>query len=66
MSQSRLLNKGAGLRPAISGFDSNNKTAVRNRVGLPNFGVRDVLGQKSKNIYQAPYLLRSDFPNNFF
>ena len=29
------------------------------------FGVRDVRGQIPKSIYQALYLLPSDFPNNF-
>ena len=37
LSRSRLLNKGAGLRPAISGFDSNYKITVRNRVRVPKF-----------------------------
>ena len=30
-----------------------------------NFGVRDVRGKIPKNIYQASYLLSSDFPNNY-
>ena len=30
-----------------------------------NFAVRDVRGQILKNIYQASYLLPSDFPRNF-
>ena len=30
-----------------------------------NFGVRDVCGKIPKSIYQASYLLPSDFPNNF-
>ena len=31
-----------------------------------NFGVRDVRGQMPKSIYQATYLLLTDFPNNIF
>ena len=30
-----------------------------------NFGVRDVRGQIPKNIYEASYLLPSDFPYKF-
>ena len=30
-----------------------------------NFGVRDIRGQIPKSMYQASYLLPSDFPNNF-
>ena len=30
-----------------------------------NFGVHDVHGQIPKSIYQASYLLPTDYPNNF-
>ena len=30
-----------------------------------NFSVRDLRGQITKSIYQAPYLLPGNFPNNF-
>ena len=33
--------------------------------GCQNFGVRDARAQTPKSIYRAPYLFRSDFPNNF-
>ena len=51
---------GGGLTPQNSKILFKKSPYVRQ-----NFGVRDVRGQVSKNIYQASYLLPSDFSNNF-
>ena len=44
-----------------SGFNNYHKIAIC----VPNFVVHEVRGQIPKRIYQASYLLPSDFPNNF-
>ena len=38
---------------------------VRGHVCVPKFGMCEVWGPVPKSIYQASYLLPSDFPNNF-
>ena len=54
------MGEGGGLTPQNSKILFKKSPYVRQ-----NFGVRDVRGQVSKNIYQASYLLPSDFSNNF-
>ena len=50
---------------ARTGFNSYHKIVVCDHVCLPKFGIHYVCGLIPKSIYQASYLLPSDFPNNF-
>ena len=65
--QTLLMNKGLifltnlEVRKILSGFDSYHKIALLITYMCQNFGIPDVLGQIPKSIYQASYLLHSDF-----